>query len=108
MDKIILEINNQIHTTIALAQVFFKNANLSTLLLSAGFLYIIFFRKWPFKKTGSFLLVIFLMFILMLRIEDFLKLTLSREGFDISIGISRTIFFIIATAVFFYLAAIRE
>jgi hypothetical protein len=108
MDKIISVINNQIFATITLAQAFFKGAHPPTLLLGAALFYFFFFRKWPLKKTWSFLGLVLLMFILMLHFEKFLIGTLSKEGSDVAVGICRTVFFIIVTTVFIYLSAIRD
>ncbi len=108
MDDIIFEIKDQIYYTGSLAADFFKDVNLSTALLGLGLFYIIFLRRWQLKKIASFFLIIFLLFILMIRIEAFLVTTFGAEGSSISIGIGRTIFLIIAVVVFIYNAAVKE
>jgi MFS superfamily sulfate permease-like transporter len=104
----ILEIKNQIYETIVLCQEYLKNLNWSTVLLVLALLFVFFLRKWELKKILSFFLVILLFFILLVRIEAFLVFTFGAEGSNITVGIGRTIFLIIAAVVFIYHAAIKE
>ncbi len=108
MNEIIFEIKDQIYLTIKLACDFLKDINPSTILLTIAFLYVLFLRKWNAKKIFSFVLIIFLLFILLVRIEALLLANLEAEGANISIGIGRTIFLMAAAAVFIYHAAIKE
>ena len=102
MNDILFEIKNQIYETVILCQQFLKNVNLSTVLFSLGFLYIIFMRKWDFKKILSFFLVLLLLFVLLVRFEMFLTLTQDKETSSLPIAIGRTIFFIVVALVFIY------
>ncbi|MBI5872892.1 MAG: hypothetical protein HZB36_01955 [Candidatus Omnitrophica bacterium] len=108
MDSIIFEIKDQLFYTITLAINFFKVINLSTFLLSLGLLYIVVLRKWALKKIGSFFLIIFLLFILMIRTEAYFTTTFGADSSSVSIGVCRTVFLIIAALVFIYYAAIKE
>ncbi|OIO36084.1 MAG: hypothetical protein AUJ74_03695 [Candidatus Omnitrophica bacterium CG1_02_44_16] len=108
MENIILEAKNQIYETLTLCQEYLKNLNWSTVLLVFALLFVFFLRKWELKKTFSFLLVILLLFILLVRVEAFLMSAFGAEGSDITIGIGRTVFLIIAAIVLVYHAAIKE
>jgi len=108
MKNIVLEIKNQVYETLTLCQEYVKNLNWSTILLVLALLYVFFLRKWELKKILSFILVILLFFILLVRIEAFLTFTFGAEGSNITIGIGRTIFLIIAAVVFIYHAAIKD
>ena len=108
MDKIILEIKDQIYETIILCQEYLKNLNWSTVLLILALLFVFFLRKWELKKSFSFVLVILLLFILLVRIEAFLVFSLDIEGSNITVGIGRTIFLIIAAVVLIYHAVIKD
>lgn len=108
MTNIILEIKDQIYETIVLCQDYLKNLNWTTVLMVLALLFVFFLRKWELKKTFSFILVILLLFILLVRIEAFLVFTFGAEGSNITVGIGRTIFLIIAAVVLIYHAAIKE
>jgi len=108
MTKIILEIKNQVYETLVLCQDYLKNLNWSTILLVLALLFVFFLRKWELRKIFSFLLVILLLFILLVRIEAFLVFTFGAEGSNMIVGIGRTIFLIIAAVVLIYHAAIKE
>ena len=108
VDKIILEIKDQIYETIILCQEYLKNLNWSTVLLILALLFVFFLRKWELKKSFSFVLVILLLFILLVRIEAFLVFSLDIEGSNITVGIGRTIFLIIAAVVLIYHAVIKD
>ncbi|HAJ56203.1 MAG TPA: hypothetical protein DCL35_00345 [Candidatus Omnitrophica bacterium] len=108
MNNIILEIKEQIYQTITLATDFFKGTDLKTLLLSLGLFYIIFLRKWPLKKIGSFFFTTLLLFILMIRTESFLVTRFGTDNSMISIGICRVVFVIVTAVVFIYNAAVKE
>ncbi len=108
MTNIILEIKNQIYETLVLCQDYLKNLNWTTVLLVLALLFVFFLRRWELKKTFSFLLVILLLFILLVRMEAFLMFTFGADGSDVAVGIGRTIFLIIAAAVLIYHAAIKE
>jgi len=108
MENIILEAKNQIYETLTLCQEYLKNLNWSTVLLVFALLFVFFLRKWELKKTFSFLFVILLLLILLVRVEAFLMSAFGAEGSDITIGIGRTVFLIIAAIVLVYHAAIKE
>lgn len=108
MEKIIFEIKNQIFETICLTQEYFKKLNLVPILLALVLFYIIFLRKWEFKKTISFLFIVFILFIVLVRTEDFLFSTFGAEGSFFSIDVARIVFLFISAIVFIYNATIKE
>lgn len=108
MEKILFEIKNQIFETGILISDYLKGVNPSTILLGFALFYAIFMRRWEIKKTISFLVCIFLLFVLLVRIESFLGTTFGAEGSFFSIGVGRTVFLILAAAIFIYNALIKD
>lgn len=108
MDKIIFNIENYIYETLTLCKDFFKRINLTTFLLVLVFLFILFIRKWPFKKTFSCFLTLFLLFVFYVRLAAFLNAALDTETKTFVLPIFGTICIIIAAVVFIYHAAIKQ
>ncbi len=108
MESLILEIKDQLYQTVVLCKDYLKNVNLATALLGLALFYVIFLRRWTFKKIISFFVTIFLLFILLVRIEAFLLTTFGAEGSNIGIGVGRTVFFILVAMVLIYHAAVKE
>ncbi len=108
MDKIIFELKNQIYETAILCKNFFKGVNLWTLGFTLTLFFIFFFRRWEFKKTFSFFFTIFALFILLVRLEAFFISTLEAETSNFALSLTRTVAAIVAGAVFFYYAAVKE
>jgi hypothetical protein len=108
MNKIILNIQNQIRETIGLCMVFFKEINLPTALLVFLLLYIFIIRKWTFKKFLSCFLTMFFLLILYVRVAAFLNTALDPESKNLLLPIAQTVCLIIAAIVFIYHAAVKE
>jgi len=108
VDKFFAVIFEQISYTAQLINTFFKGINITTLLLSIAVIYVIFLRKWMLRKIISFSSVLFLFFILLVRVEAYLTATFGAESSQTSIGISRTVFLIIASVVLIYNTAIKD
>ena len=108
MDKIIFGIENQIYETLVLCKSFFKEINLTTFFLVLVFLFILFIRKWAFKKTLSCFLTLFFLLIFYVRLAAYLNAVLDTETKTFVIPILGTISIIIAAVVFIYHAAIKQ
>ena len=108
MEKIIFEIKSQIYDTIVLLKDYLKHIPLTSLIASIVLLYVIFLRKWTLNKILSFFFVIFLLLVLLVRLEAFLLAMLDHEGSQIGIGIIHILFFIAASVTFLYHAAVKD
>ena len=108
MDKIIFGIENQIYETLVLCKNFFKEINLTTFFLVLAFLFILFIRKWAFKKILSCFLTLFFLLIFYVRLAGFLNTVLDAETKTFVMPILGTISIIIAAVVFIYHAAIKQ
>ena len=108
MEKIIFEIRNQIFVTITLCKDFLQGTNWFFVLGVGVISYILFLRHWDFKKLLSFLFVLFLLFILLVRTEAFIKTALKASESFFILGVERGVFGIIAAAVLIYHVAIKD
>lgn len=108
MGQILFEIKNQIYETISMSLAFLKHFNAPTLLLSIGLLYALFLRKWPLKKILSFMLIVLLLFILLVRTEALLPTVCGAENMQMTSGLARTIFMILIGIIIIYNTAIKD
>ena len=108
MDKFIFNIENQIYETLVLCKNFFKEINLITFFLGLVFLYILFIRKWAFKKILSCFLTLFFLLIFYVRLAAYLNAALDAETKTFVMPVLGTISVIIAAVVFIYHAAIKQ
>ncbi len=109
MDGILIEINQQLCLTVTLIKNISKDINISTFFLSLALLYALFLHRWEFEKILSFFATIFLLFILFVRADFYLKMTLGTSDESALIfGLERVIFGIVAGVVFLYHAAIKS
>lgn len=91
-----------------LCAAYLKGLHWSTILLTLAFMYVFFLRKWSLKKIASFFVVMLILFITMVRFENFLKLAVGEEGSFFTIGVVRTVFVIVTAIVLLYHAAVKE
>jgi|GEM_PF-958707 len=109
MDGIILEINQQLVLTVDLLKNFLKDVNMSTVFLSLILLYALFLHRWNFEKILSFLVVMFLLFVLFVRADFFLKTILgTSEEASMIFGLEHIVFGLVAGVIFLYHAAIKS
>jgi len=108
MDKLIAEIIAQIVYTAELLKEFFMTINIINVLMGIGVIYIIFLRKWVFPKILSFFSLLFIMLIILVRVEAYAKSTFGADNSDISIGTARIVYLILAVLILIYNAAIKD
>ena len=108
MENIIFDLKNEIYRTMMMCQDYLKTVNWGTTLMILVILYILFLRKWTLKKNLSFMLIMALLFVLLVRSEAFLKATFGAEDSNLAIAVGKIIFLIIAAVVLIYNAAIKE
>jgi hypothetical protein len=108
MEKILFEIKDQIYQTITLSCDFLKHLDTATLLLSIGLLYALFLRKWPLRKILSFVLIVLLLFILLVRTETLLTAVGGADNMQMTVGLARTVFIILVGLILIYNTAIKD
>ncbi len=108
MDDLFSVAQKEIQLTTELMKNFFKGVDIASVLFVLAVISVIFLKRLNFWRLISFLSTLFITFIVLLRLENFFLLTLSKEGAQTSIGISRVVFFIIAALMLIYNLAIKE
>lgn len=108
MEQFILQLKNYIYDNFLLCKNYLSSYDLKILGASIAAFYIVFMRKWEFKKTISFTLILFIFFIILVHVETSLQQTFGAEGSNIGIGVSRIIFVIIMAIVYIYHAFVKN
>jgi len=108
MDQIIFEAKNFLYTTIVLAKKFVQNVGIINIIVFLLILYVVFLRKWTFKKTSSFLAALFLLFIFYLRLNNSLSVFFGAEDAQFVIAILNIATLVLAVIILIYYAAVKE